>query len=229
MKNKEDIVLSIGMNSGMFLPLVLVPNLKKILVIESTAPCPFGETWTFRTNKIKENLLNANEEYIIISEVDEKDICWRLRFLYHNIERELVYFYNTELIPISEWDLELIRINHIIDMSDALPIGNEAHRAEFQHLDTDHSGMRYVVNVSNDLPIFKVGFLRDLLQRTTADCMLYDSSTVYVNSKTARTIIFRKHIYINNFRTVLKDQLVHSQDSLNWLLEYLIKINKNKS
>lgn len=135
MKNNN--VLYCGMADDILSPLILVPDLTHLYVMDRF-DLAFAKNYTIegQINDIKEMLSIGSDEnsYHIeiyrkykpkwpITKLDESctiinetliDNCWRLTFTYKNLKRELVYFQYKDFYSI--WPEEIKNINHFMSM-----------------------------------------------------------------------------------------------------------------
>ena len=187
----ENKVLYCGMADDILTPLILVPDLSKLFVIDYfDAAFAKNGTWKGQKEDIKECLVSGSNEkshhrevYLhydkntkiysidepctIINESDMNN-CWTLTFKYKRKIRKLIYFHHTDFI--SYWDDDINEINHIMCIGAEFPILEE------------------LLNTM-------------LHERTTKDCKFYDQFAEYHN--TAKKVIIGEDIFINDLSNLL--------------------------
>lgn len=135
-------VLYCGMADDIISPLQLVPNLTHLYVIDSfdVAFSP-DYTWDGQKEDILTTLklgsdekshhravymhyqknvpINQLDEPCIITEEDDIDVTWRVKFTYKGINRELIYFHHRRFDD--PWPTEIKDIQHLISIGATFP------------------------------------------------------------------------------------------------------------
>ena len=134
-KPNRERVLYLGMAGDIMAPLLLVPNLLKLYAISKfdSAFCS-GGTWESQMQDIRNYLTNGSDKgsrsydiytrkkrckdyhYLegpstIISE-EYDDTVWRLKFLYNDQERELIYYHHRDFL--TTWPQDITNISQIM-------------------------------------------------------------------------------------------------------------------
>ena len=188
MKNK---VLYCGMADDILTPLILVPTLSKLFVIDlfDTAFAK-NRNWEGQKADILQCLQEGNNEnshhrdvYLYYDKntkiyyidepckiINEKDngVCWIVDFIYKGIKRELIYFHHKDFI--AEWDKQINGISHLMCMGAEFPIEE---------------------NLLNKM----------IQERCNYDCKFYDQFAKFDN--TIETTAINRKIFINDLKNVL--------------------------
>jgi len=187
----EENVIYCGMADDILTPLILVPTLSNLFVIDYfDSAFAKNRTWEGQKEDIKQCLVNGNNKnshhrevylkyskkveifYIdepceIISDVDI-DKCWTLSFKYKDTVRTLTYFHHTNFI--ANWDSRIKNISHVMCMGAEFPIEQNK--------------------------------LYDMLkERCNADCKFYDQFAKFSN--TIYKSVLDRYIFVNDLRMVL--------------------------
>lgn len=152
-------VLYLGMADDIMAPLLLVPELTTLFAIDLFDPCfSIDETWEGQKEDIKQILTNGNDKNslfskirgkfyktnktkeiyylksksIIIEDIDNENV-WKLKFIYDNIERQLIYYHHQDFYE--TWPNEINNITHIMTMgAEYWPYDNKKRKMILQML-----------------------------------------------------------------------------------------------
>ncbi len=187
----EEKVIYCGMADDILTPILLVPNLSKLFVIDLFDRA-FAKhyTWEGQKNDILQCLKEGNNknshhrdvylhynkntkiysinEPCIIKNENDDGKCWIVDFIYKGKERKLIYFHHTNFI--ADWDKHINGISHVMCMG-----------AEF--------------------PIEQPALNKMLKERCNEDCKFYDQFAEFDN--TIKTTIIGRDVFINDLRNVL--------------------------
>jgi len=181
MKSKK--VLYCGMADDVLSPLLLVPDLTHLYVIDEFDNAfarriseKKSGTWETQKKDIKTMLSNGNdndshhldiyreykgtwpitklEEPCTLLEETDSNKRWHLAFKYKGIKRELIYIHHTNFYSI--WPSEINDISHVMSM-----------------------GAVFIVEKNGEFKREEKDFLKMLAERTTTDCLYYDQYNLF--------------------------------------------------